>query len=115
MTSSHLAKARPLRRERAGDIDDNELATPREIAAGGSSRMIGWKCSAKPATAAETMSSLANPRRRRARRVNGEGQSFVDARDKSFHSAPCFCQFIRMWRLVLLFLPSGTDSLSATQ
>src|SRR5262249_59622365 len=31
-------------------------------------------------------------------------QSLVDARDRSFQSAPCFCQFIRIWRLVLLFL-----------
>src|SRR5207245_4158855 len=42
-------------------------------------------------------------------------QSLVDARDRSFQSAPCFCQFIRIWRLVLLFLPSATDWLSATQ
>ena len=42
-------------------------------------------------------------------------QSFVDARDRSFQSAPCFCQFIRMWRLVELFLPSATASLSPTQ
>src|SRR6516165_9514157 len=43
------------------------------------------------------------------------GQSLVDARDRSFQSPPCFCQFIRIWRLVLLFLPSGTDSLSVIQ
>src|ERR1700722_6716107 len=42
-------------------------------------------------------------------------QSLVDARDRSFQSAPCFCQFIRMWRLVELFLPSATASLSPTQ
>src|SRR6516162_4297098 len=42
-------------------------------------------------------------------------QSLVDARDRSFQSAPCFCQFIRIWRLVLLFLPSAADWLSATQ
>src|SRR5262249_30672099 len=42
-------------------------------------------------------------------------QSLVDARDRSFQSAPCFCQFIRMGRLVLLFLPSATDWLSPTQ
>src|SRR5215831_4842146 len=42
-------------------------------------------------------------------------QSLVDARDRSFQSAPCFCQFIRIWRLVLLFLPSATDWLSPTQ
>src|SRR5258708_13287462 len=42
-------------------------------------------------------------------------QSLVEARDSSFHSAPCFCQFIRMWRLVELFLPSATASLSPTQ
>src|SRR3954453_14506221 len=42
-------------------------------------------------------------------------QSLVDARDSSFQSAPCFCQFIRMWRLVELFLPSATASLSPTQ
>jgi hypothetical protein len=41
--------------------------------------------------------------------------SFVDARDNSFHSPPCFCQFIRMCRLVELFLPSGTLSLSPSQ
>jgi hypothetical protein len=41
--------------------------------------------------------------------------SLVDARVNSFQSAPCFCQFIRMWRLVELFLPSATDSLSPTQ
>ena len=42
-------------------------------------------------------------------------QSLVDARDRSFQSAPCFCQFIRMWRLVAVFLPSATDWPSATQ
>src|SRR5438270_14048583 len=42
-------------------------------------------------------------------------QSLVDARDSSFQSAPCFCQFIRMWRLVALFLPSATAALSPTQ
>src|SRR3954462_7176847 len=42
-------------------------------------------------------------------------QSLVEARDSSFQSAPCFCQFIRMWRLVALFLPSATASLSPTQ
>src|ERR1700682_799434 len=42
-------------------------------------------------------------------------QSLVDARDRSFQSAPCFCQFIRMWRLVALFLPSAAAWLSATQ
>src|SRR6202035_283346 len=42
-------------------------------------------------------------------------QSLVDARDRSFQSAPCFCQFIRMWRLVELFLPSATASLSPSQ
>jgi hypothetical protein len=42
-------------------------------------------------------------------------QSLVDARDRSFQSAPCFCQFIRMWRLVAFFLPSATDWLSPTQ
>src|SRR5215470_5993822 len=42
-------------------------------------------------------------------------QSLVDARDRSFQSAPCFCQFIRIWRLVLLFLPSATAWLSPTQ
>src|SRR6266481_4492273 len=42
-------------------------------------------------------------------------QSLVDPRDNSFHSVPCFCQFIRMWRLVELFLPSAMASLSPTQ
>src|ERR1700692_268863 len=42
-------------------------------------------------------------------------QSFVAARDRSFQSAPCFCQFIRMWRLVALFLPSATASASLSQ
>src|SRR5437879_1489922 len=42
-------------------------------------------------------------------------QSLVDARDRSFQSAPCFCQFIRICRLVLLFLPSATAWLSPTQ
>src|SRR5260370_24152075 len=42
-------------------------------------------------------------------------QSLVDARDRSFQSAPCFCQFIRMCRLVALFLPSATASCSPTQ
>src|SRR6266852_5064310 len=41
--------------------------------------------------------------------------SLVDARDRSFQSAACFCQFIRMWRLVELFLPSATASCSPTQ
>src|ERR1700724_1614193 len=45
----------------------------------------------------------------------GRDQSLVDARDRSFQSAPCFCQFIRMWRLVALFLPSATAWLSASQ
>src|SRR4051812_34196921 len=45
----------------------------------------------------------------------GRDQSLVDARDRSFQSAPCFCQFIRMWRLVALFLPSATASLSPIQ
>src|SRR5437868_11218434 len=47
--------------------------------------------------------------------ADSRDQSLVDARDRSFQSAPCFCQFIRIWRLVLLFLPSATDWLSATQ
>src|SRR5450631_1539334 len=38
--------------------------------------------------------------------------NFVDARDRSFQSAPCFCQFINTWRLVALFLPSAAASLS---
>src|ERR1044072_3962027 len=42
-------------------------------------------------------------------------QSLVDARVSSFQSAPCFCQFIRMWRLVELFLPSATASASPNQ
>src|SRR3984957_16727882 len=42
-------------------------------------------------------------------------QSLVAARERSFQSAPCFCQFIRMWRLVALFLPSATAWPSATQ
>src|ERR1035437_6985867 len=45
----------------------------------------------------------------------GRDHSLVAARDRSFQSAPCFCQFIRMWRLVVLFLPSATAWLSATQ
>src|SRR5262245_65549949 len=42
-------------------------------------------------------------------------QSLVDARDRRFQSAPCFCQFIRLWRLVLLLLLSGRDSHSVSQ
>src|SRR5258708_1828232 len=42
-------------------------------------------------------------------------QSLVAARDRSFQSAPCFCQFIRMWSLLALFLPSAIASLSLTQ
>ena len=42
-------------------------------------------------------------------------QSLVAPRDNSFQSLPCFCQFIRMCRLVELFLPSATVSLSAIQ
>jgi hypothetical protein len=38
----------------------------------------------------------ARGRRLRADRCVGRDQSFVDARDRSFQSAPCFCQFIRM-------------------
>src|ERR1043166_3973892 len=41
--------------------------------------------------------------------------SLVEARDSSFHSEPCFCQFIRMCRLVLFFLPSAMTWLSPTQ
>src|SRR5262245_7845869 len=52
---------------------------------------------------------------RRTLNADSRDQSLVDARDRSFQSAPCFCQFIRIWRLVLLFLPSATDWLSATQ
>ena len=47
--------------------------------------------------------------------IAGRAQSLVEARDSSFQSAPCFCQFIRMWRLVALFFPSATDWLSPTQ
>ena len=32
------------------------------------------------------------------RRYDGRDQSAVADRDRSFQSAPCFCQFIRMWR-----------------
>src|SRR5262249_46432391 len=46
---------------------------------------------------------------------SGGDQSLVDARVRSFQSAPCFCQFIRMWRLLLVFLPSATDWPSDTQ
>src|SRR5262249_39676062 len=52
---------------------------------------------------------------RRTLNADSRDQSLVDARDRSFQSAPCFCQFIRIWRLVLLFLPSAADWLSATQ
>src|SRR5215469_3086736 len=52
---------------------------------------------------------------RRTLNADSRDQSLVDARDRSFQSAPCFCQFIRIWRLVLLFLPSATDWLSPTQ
>src|ERR1700694_2579397 len=45
----------------------------------------------------------------------GRDQSLVAARERSFQSAPCFCQFIRMWRLVALFLPSATAWASPTQ
>src|ERR1700709_1499842 len=47
--------------------------------------------------------------------LDGYDQSLVAPRESSFQSAPCFCQFIRMWRLVELFLPSATDSASPTQ
>jgi hypothetical protein len=50
----------------------------------------------------------ARGRRLRADRSVGRDQSFVDARDRSFQSAPCFCQFIRMCRLLAVFLPSAT-------
>jgi hypothetical protein len=43
------------------------------------------------------------------------GYSLVEARDRSFQSPPCFCQFIRMCRLVFVFLPSATAWLSPTQ
>src|SRR5215210_7614926 len=33
-------------------------------------------------------------------------QSLVAERDSSFHSLPCFCQFIRMARFCGVFLPS---------
>jgi len=52
---------------------------------------------------------------RRAGRTPGSPQSFVDARVSSFQVPACFCQFIRMCRLVELFLPSATVSLSAIQ
>jgi hypothetical protein len=51
----------------------------------------------------------------RVSRSIGRHQSLVDARDNSFQSAPCCCQFIRMWRLVALFLPSAAVWLSPTQ
>src|SRR6266852_1224836 len=54
-------------------------------------------------------------RRRFPRLRDLRDQSFVDPRESSFQSAPCFCQFIRMWRLVELFLPSATASCSPTQ
>src|SRR5262249_13079370 len=41
--------------------------------------------------------------------------SLVEALESSFHSEPCFCQFIRMCRLVLFFLPSAMTWLSPTQ
>jgi len=41
-------------------------------------------------------------------------QSLVAARDRSFQSLPCFCQFIRMCRFCGVFLPS-VNSCSPTK
>lgn len=54
----------------------------------------------RPRLTARSPSSRATPIER--------AQSLVDARDSNFQSAPCFCQFIKMARLVELFLPSAT-------
>ena len=51
----------------------------------------------------------------RAGRTPESPQSFVAARVSSFQVPACFCQFIRMCRLVELFLPSATASLSPIQ
>src|SRR2546421_13033392 len=45
---------------------------------------------------------LTHPTLRRA-------QSLVAARDRSFQSLPCFCQFIRMCRFCGVFLPSANS------
>src|SRR5262249_33493757 len=42
-------------------------------------------------------------------------QSFVAARESSFHSPPCFCQFIRIERLAELLAPSATAWASCIQ
>ena len=44
----------------------------------------------------------------------GSGYSFVAARDSSFQSLPCFCQFIRIDRFCGVFLPS-VNSCSPTK
>ena len=50
----------------------------------------------------EDLVPLTHPTLRRA-------QSLVAARDRSFQSLPCFCQFIRIWRFCGVFLPSANS------
>ena len=52
--------------------------------------------------------------RRNRQRPSFSGQSLVAARDSSFQSLPCFCQFIRMCRFCGVFLPS-VNSCSPTK